>query len=93
MEWLAHLSILNATFSLQFLGWEGAKPRYFAGLEYTKLICSIHIHLLGAPFIHLCGCSPPFTIHQFLHCAPGQIMTEYLAKEGVLNQQSRFNLF
>lgn len=66
----------------------------FGGLEYIKLMCcSLHAALSWSSFINLCCCSPPQAFHQFMHCVPGQIMTEYLAKEGVLNQQSRFNLF
>lgn len=66
----------------------------FGGLKYIKLMCcSLHAALSWSSFINLCCCSPPQAFHQFMHCVPGQIMTEYLAKEGVLNQQSRFNLF
>lgn len=66
----------------------------FVGLEYIKLMCCrLHASTSQSSFTNLCCCSPPQAFHQFMHCAPGQIMTEYLAKEGVLNQQSRFNLF
>lgn len=35
-----HLSVLNAVLALSFLGGGvGVKTHFFAGLEYTKLIC------------------------------------------------------
>lgn len=92
-----HLSILNSVLALSFLdGGVGVKTHFFffgrVRVHKVNLLPFIFIYF-ELPCIHLCCRSPPLAIHQFTHCAPGQIMTEYLAKEGVLNQQSRFNLF